>query len=146
MRSGSSGCRYSRSVSAPDQEVFRARKAWRSQLRLVPHAAEKSSEQRREHDGKVRHLEARPGLLQDSPAILLVANTAYCRFEGRLPKQRPPEPRREAEVKCYPPCPRELVIDRPLSSGCFVGLLFASSGTSAPACVPSSKAKSATQH
>src|SRR5918994_1007608 len=88
---------------SPQQQVFSAREARRSQLRVLPYAAEAPSEQRREHGGKVRRLEARPGLVEDPPALLLVAYAAYCRIEGDLPGQCPAEPRREAEIVCYLP-------------------------------------------
>jgi hypothetical protein len=73
---------------ASQQDVLGAPQAWRPHLRILPHAAEAPSEQRGEHGWKVRRLEACPGLVQDPPALLLVADAARGRVEGGLTEER----------------------------------------------------------
>src|SRR5215210_4942717 len=58
------------------QHVLRARQGRRPQLRVVPNAPEAPTQQRREHRREVRRLEARPGLVEDPPALALIANGA----------------------------------------------------------------------
>jgi hypothetical protein len=55
---------------------------------LAPRRAEAPSEQRGEHGWKVRRLEACPGLVQDPPALPLVADAARGRVEGGLTEER----------------------------------------------------------
>src|SRR5215208_3883334 len=83
---------------ASEQDVLGARQTLRPQLRVVPHAAQPPPEQRREHGGEVRRLEARPGLVQDPPPLLLVADADHRGVQGDLPEQRPAEPSGETEI------------------------------------------------
>ena len=70
--------------------------------------------QGREHRGKVCSLEASPGLLQDPPALALVAYAVHGRVEGDLPEERPAKPRQEAAVVRNLSHPRGLLLRSPL--------------------------------